>query len=254
MKNLYKKIAPVIAKIALTALVISIIVMLGAKYYLARQNVQEVKDVWAIYYASWVEMIATWLVIGSAVVYVIFDICNLWQNHIRKGIVSLKRSPSTIPLVMMAITFLYFSLNLTDVSDATAKIQGKAMGLSQFCIMLFSLLSMVCMLNAFPRRKKPNVPMIVLMFVMFGVIIYCDLHFTGAIMAALTRAENPLVVDINTQYIAKAYNMLNAHMVMTIVCAALVVLLPLYSKLLRMINTSVALEDNGEMGQIEIND
>ena len=48
--------------------------------------------------------------------------------------------------------------------------------------------------------------------------------------------------------------MLNAHMVMTIVSAALVALLPVYSKLLRMINTSVAIEDNGDMAQIEIQD
>lgn len=254
MMKLYKKIAPVVAKITLILFVVSILVLLGTAFYLARLEAQTEVDPWGVYYASWVRLISTNVCIVSLVLYIIFDIYNIWFNYIRKGIVSLKRRPSTIPLLMMVVTFLYFSLNLTDVSDTTAKIQSQGMGLSQFCIMLFSLLSMVCMLNAFPRRKKPNVPMIVLMFAMFALIIYCDYHYTSAIWTALYRPENPIKVDESTKYIPLAYNMLNIHMVLTIVCAALVALMPLYSKLLKLINTSVALEDNGQMAQIEIND
>lgn len=176
------------------------------------------------------------------------------KEAVRKFIVSLKRNPSMIPLVMLLVAFLVYSFNLTSMSDSTAKIQGAGMGLSQFCIMLFSLLSMVCMLNAFPRRKKPNIPMIVIMFVMFAIIIFCDLHYNNAIMAALTRAESPIVLNETTIYIAEAYNMLNTHVILIGVSAALVVLLPVYSKLLRKINTSVDVEDNGEMGEIEINE
>ena len=176
------------------------------------------------------------------------------KEAVRKFIVSLKRNPSMIPLVMLLVAFLVYSFNLTSMSDSTAKIQGTGMGLSQFCIMLFSLLSMVCMLNAFPRRKKPNIPMIVIMFVMFAIIIFCDLHYNNAIMAALTRAESPIVLNETTIYITEAYNMLNTHVILIGVSAALVVLLPVYSKLLRKINTSVDVEDNGEMGEIEINE
>ena len=172
----------------------------------------------------------------------------------RKTLVSLKRKPDMIPLLMLFIAFLFYSLNLTNMSDTTAKIQGAGMGLSQFCIMLFSLLSLVCMLNAFPRRQKPNVLMIVVMFVMFAVIIYCDIHYTNAIMAALTRAESPIVLNETTAYIADAYNMLNTHMIMMVVSAVLVVLLPVYSKLLRKINTSVEVEGNDSMAAIELND
>ena len=176
------------------------------------------------------------------------------KEAFRKFIVSLKRNPSVIPLAMLFLAFLYYSLNLTDMSDTTAKIQGMGMGLSQFCIMLFSLLSMVCMLNAFPRRKKANIPMVVIMFIMFAIIIYCDVHYTNAIMAALTRAESPIVLNETTAYIAEAYNMLNIHVVMIGISAVLVLLLPVYSKLLRKINTSVDVEDNGDMGEIELND
>ena len=176
------------------------------------------------------------------------------KEFFRKKIVSLKRNPSVIPLLVLLASFILYSFNLTDMSDTTAKIQGAGMGLSQFCIMLFSLLSMLCMLNSFPRRKKPNIAMIVIMFVMFAVIIYCDIHYTGAIVAAINRAESPIKLEKATEYIANAYNMLNTHMILVGVSAVLVILLPFYSKLLRKINTSVAVEDNGAMGNIEIND
>ncbi|MBR4972408.1 MAG: hypothetical protein IKY59_05500, partial [Oscillospiraceae bacterium] len=84
--------------------------------------------------------------------------------------------------------------------------------------------------------------------------IYCDMHYSNMIIAAITRAENPIAITEDTKYIAKAYNMLSTHMVMTIVSAALILLLPVYSKLLRKINTSVTIEDNGEMAQIDIQD
>ena len=57
-----------------------------------------------------------------------------------------------------------------------------------------------------------------------------------------------------TAYIADAYNMLNSHVVMMGISAALVVLLPVYSKLLRKINTSVEVEGNDSMAAIELND
>lgn len=176
------------------------------------------------------------------------------KEFFRKKIVYLKRNPSIIPLLVLFASFLLYSLNLTDMSDTTAKIQGAGMGLAQFCIMLFSLLSLLCMLNSFPRRKKPNIPMLVLMFCMFAIIIYCDIHYRTGVMAALTRAESPIKLEKATEYIAKAYNMLNTHMILIGTSAALVVLLPVYSKLLKKINTSVAVEDNGAMAQIEIND
>ncbi len=176
------------------------------------------------------------------------------KEFIRKQLVVLKRNPQMIPLAMLVIAFLVYSFNLTDMSNTTAKIQGQGMGLCQFCIMLFSLLSMLCMLNAFPRRKKANIPMVVIMFVMFAIIIYCDVHYSNAIMAALTRAESPIKLDVNTQYIADAYNMLSTYIILIGVTTGLVVLLPVYSKLLKKINTSVDVEDNGAMGEIEITD
>ena len=61
-------------------------------------------------------------------------------------------------------------------------------------------------------------------------------------------------LDTTTQYIEDAYNMLGTFMIMICITAGLVVTLPFYSKLLRKINTSVEVEDNGSMGQIEISE
>ena len=176
-----------------------------------------------------------------------------FKEFIRKTIVSLKRNPGIIPLLMLAVAFLFYSLNLTDVSDTTAKIQGKGMGLCQFSIMLFSLLSMLCTLNAFPIRKKPNWFMVGMVILMAGIIIFCDGHYVSAIIAASRRPDNPIQV-VEGSYIHNAYLMLKSHRTMMIVSAALVILEPVYSMLLKKINTTVEIEDNSSMGAIEIND
>ncbi len=176
------------------------------------------------------------------------------KEFFRKLMVSLKRNPQIIPMLVLVAAFLLYSLNLTNVSNTTAKIQGPNMGLCQFAMMLLTLLSMVCMLNAFPRRKKANVPMIVLMYVMFAGLIGASVVYTNAIDYAWYRPENPIVLDEKTMYTASAYMMLFYYRILICVTAALVALLPIYSKLLRKIKTSVAVEDNGEMAKIEITD
>ena len=174
------------------------------------------------------------------------------KESFRKLLVSLKRRPSMIPLLVFALAFLVYSLNLMNISDTTAKIQGKGMGLCGFATMLFSLLSLLCFLNAFPHRKKVNVPMLVLAFLMVGVILFADTYYLNAIGNALTRAENPIQIGKTTLYIAKANNMLVNHRIILIAGVALTALLPVYSKLLRKINTSVSVEDNGKLDAIDI--
>ena len=173
-------------------------------------------------------------------------------EFLRRFFVALKRQPSIIALVFLVIAFFQYSLNLTHISDTTAKIQGTGMGLCGFATMLFSMLSLVCFLNAYPKRKKPVIPMVILMFVMFGIIIFCDYHYSGLITTALTRAENPIKLDASTIYIAQAYNVLQNHMVLEGIGVLLVLLMPVYTKLLRKINTSITVEDNGKMDVIDI--
>ncbi len=176
------------------------------------------------------------------------------KERIRKTIVTLKHKPHLIPLVMLVITFLYYSLNLTVISDTTAKIQGPNMGLCGFVIMLFSMLSLVCCGNSFPHRKPVNKPMLALMFVMFAVILAADTLYMNAIVAAVNRPESPVVVTADTMYIATACNVvLPTHRILLIISIVLIVLLPVYSKLIRKINTSIEVEEGArDIGAIDI--
>ena len=176
------------------------------------------------------------------------------KEFIRKTIVSLKRKPQTIPLLVLAAAFLVYSLNLTHISDTTAKIQLAGMGLSGFCTMLFSLLSFVCFINAYPHRKKTNLPMLALMFLMLGILIFCDTYYAGRITQAITRADHPIVVDANTIYISKAYDMLMVHRVIVAAGALLTLMVPVLRKLLRRIDTSLPAEESVEMEAITLSE
>jgi len=174
------------------------------------------------------------------------------KEFFRKKMVGLKRKPQTIALVVLAVAFFYYSLNLTQISNTTAKVQGAGMGLAGFVTMLFSMLSLVCFLNAFPHRKKTNIPMLVLMFLMVGIIIYCDIYYGGRITNAITRADNPIDPTGVNSYITTAQNMLKVHMVILIIGAALTALLPVYTPLLRKINTSIEVAGNEEMAALDL--
>lgn len=152
-------------------------------------------------------------------------------------------------MVVLVAAFLVYSLNLTYISHTTARIQGPGMGLYGFITMLLSMLSFVCFTNSYPRRKKPNYAMIALMFVMFVIIVFCDIKYKGLITNALTRAENPIAEE---DYITKAAKTLNAHIIILVIGAALVALRPVYAKMLRSIKTSIEIEDNSGMGTIDI--
>ena len=170
----------------------------------------------------------------------------------RKFLVALKRRPQMIPLVVLGIGFLFYSLNLMYISDTTARIQGPGMGLAGFATMLFSMLSFVCFLNAFPYRKKPNIPMVVLMFAMLAIVIFADVYYINAIWTAISRPDNPINVTAETSYIAFAEYYLRIHIGILAAGAALTALLPVYSKWLRKIKTSIDVVDNGSMEAIDI--
>lgn len=176
------------------------------------------------------------------------------KNFFRKIMVGLKRRPQLVCIIALCLTFIYYSLNLTDISDTTAKIQGKGMGLFGFCTMLFSILSIVSCLNAFPTRKKANIPMLVLTYVMLGIVIFADIKYRGIIIEAATREENPIVITESTIYIYNAAKMLYNHVIFLGVSIALIATKPLYAKLFRKVNTSVNVEDFGKMEAIDISE
>ena len=176
------------------------------------------------------------------------------KEMIRKFLVSLKKNPQVIPLLAHTVAFGIYSLNLTAVSNTTAKIYGPHMGLCSFVTMLFSILAYVCMFSAYPKRKKPNWIMIAMILVMYVIIIFCDNFYSDRIWAAVKRPENPIEITEATMYINDAFNLMSTHIISVIVSAVLVVAEPIYAKLLKKINTSIEIEDNGDLGAIELSD
>ena len=175
------------------------------------------------------------------------------KEFFRKTMVSLKRNPQNIALVGLAFAFIYYSFNLTKISDTTAKIQGPNMGLCGFITMLFSILSFVCFLNAFPKRQKPRISMLVIMYLMFAAIVFCDIVYRGRIAAAMAREDFAGVLE-TADYIPKAMHVVTVHAVLVCAVALLVALLPVYGRALKKIKTSIDLEYSGNLENIEIDD
>ena len=177
---------------------------------------------------------------------------NRVHEFFRKRLVALKRKPHLIALCVLVVAFIYYSFNLSQISNTTALINGPNMGLAGFATMLFSVLSLVCFMNAFPHRKKTNIPMLTLTFVMLGILIFADFYYGGRITAALTRAESPISPTGKNVFVAVAQRVVRIHMVFLIVGAALTALLPLYAPLIRKINTNIDVAENAGMSAIEL--
>lgn len=176
------------------------------------------------------------------------------KERVRKILVALKKNPQFVPLLALCASFLEYSLNLTEISNTTAKIQGLNMGLAAFVTMLFMMLSFVCMLNAFPKRQKPKTPMIILMMVLYGAVIWADIHYMTKISWALYREENPIPLTESTMYIYDAYNTVLIHVILVGVTIVCVLLEPVFAKLFKKINTSIDVEGSGDIQNIDISD
>ena len=171
------------------------------------------------------------------------------REMIRKFFVALKRKPQNIPLAAILVAFVWYSFNLTLISFTTTRLQGNNMGLTAFAIMLFSTLMILCCMNAFPYQKKVHKPMLVLLFVMLAIVLYCDFHYLNCIALKMDAGG---IEEVALPKVLEARRIMNVHVIMLAVSAVLVVTLPLYRKLIRKINTSVEVAENAEMEAIDI--
>ena len=179
------------------------------------------------------------------------------KEWFRKKIVGLKRKPQTIALIVLAITTIFFMLSLFVLSKSIYEVNAEdpntTIGLCIFVTTLLSLLVLVSFLNSFPKRKKPNIFFIVLVFLMIGAMLACDIVYYvqmqglnqrlldkgAAAMAAATQVGQPYIL---------------AHIVLLGVSAIVFALLPAYKILINKINTTVELESAPENmhGDIDI--
>ncbi len=167
----------------------------------------------------------------------------------RKFIVSLKKRPHNIPLCMMVIAFIVYSFNLTKISNTTAVVNQTYMGLCEFVIMLFSVLAFVCFLNAYPKRQKPIVPMVILLYVLEIIILIADVVYISKINAGLQTIQ----INASRQFIPQAKSMLTVHIVLVVISVILITLIPVIGKALNKIDTSVTLAGNDDVA-IELTD
>ena len=176
------------------------------------------------------------------------------KESVRKFLVMLKRNPQYIPLVMLLAAFIVLSFNLTNISNTTATMNKSGMGLCAFISMLFSILSMVCMLNAFPKRSKPNWPIIIVMLVLFAVMIAVDVIYCIKIYNGVYVDADAIKITSKNYFIVDAQTAVIVHIIFLALTTVCVLLEPWFAKLLKKINTSVEVDDNGEIGVIDISE
>lgn len=176
------------------------------------------------------------------------------KEFLRKTMVTLKRRPHLIALIMSMVSFVVYSFKLTDVSNTTAYLGQDFMGLCQFAVMLFSALSLVCLLGAFPRRQRPKVLMIVLYFAMCAVIIFCDVVYYTRIQDQIGGVNPPVTLkpDGSQDYVLRAESLMITHIVLVGISVLLTATVKLYGKLFQLVNTNVELEYTEATEKIEI--
>ncbi|MCH5201471.1 MAG: hypothetical protein J1F60_10985 [Oscillospiraceae bacterium] len=174
------------------------------------------------------------------------------KEFFRKRMVSLKRSPQNIPLLALVAAFFIYSLNLSSIANTTARINGPNMGQCEFVAMLFSILAFVVFLRTFPRRQKVKKVMLGVLLAMLALLIFVDSVYMMRIIEATTRAENTIIIDEASNYIRVAYTIVSLHVIFIAATAVLLIFLPLYSKLIRKINTSIEIEGNENIAAINV--
>lgn len=185
-----------------------------------------------------------------------------FKEFVRKFFVSLKRNPQNIAMVMMLVTYLFYSLNLTNIANTTFYINKPNMGQCEFISMLVGILSFVTFLRSFPRREKPKFVMIILTILMQAVTVVCDIIYASRISDWLNDKVNPPQIrdtvtgELNDagRAVFTTQPIVTVHIILLIVTIGLIVLLPVYSKLLKKVNTSINVAGNENMGTIDVDE
>ena len=172
------------------------------------------------------------------------------REWFRKQLVNLKRNPQNIPLVMMAISTMYYALNMTSFSNTTTQCNLSLMGLINFVVTLASFLSLITFVQSFPKRQKPKYLMIGLTLFMLVLIIVMQIFYVQKIDFALYGQAVPLKDP--KPFIFEAKTSAIVHSVLSGITIILVVLIPTFKKLLAKIDTSIKLEITEVEGNIDI--
>lgn len=167
------------------------------------------------------------------------------KEWFRKQTVKLKRNTKIIPQVyLVIIMFLWLVWLFTFSQTVSESKSAEWIGLLVFVITLFSILAVALFGSAFPKRKKTNIVMLVLLFVFLAIIITCSILYyfqAGSYIDAqgYTDAEKAA-----KPYLYKSLTLSIVTAVLYGVGIVLLATLPLYTKLIKKINTRKVLESS----------
>lgn len=154
----------------------------------------------------------------------------------RKKLVMLKIKTHFIPLILLAISTIYFYCCLGTLSQAVLVIPSvKFAAFVMFVNSLLTLIALVMFLNAFPKRKKPNLIAVVAVFVLMGLIIGMDIIYYVQINGFIADAYDAYMERYPEFY--DAFTCIIVHIVLVGIALVAFATMPLYKKLLNKINT-----------------
>jgi len=193
------------------------------------------------------------------------------KEWLRKKIVILKRKPQRIAFLFFVITSVIYLIGLNTFSPGPVKdFSGQPwLGLSVFVNTLFSILILVLMLNAFPKRGKfykklnkklsVNIVMLVLVFVFAAAMIFFDVLYYKQLLGCIAGNESKFFSTMEQaekyktywssnfsgaldssnykSYLAGSFTLDIVHIVFLGISVLLLATLPLYKKLIMKINT-----------------
>ena len=89
--------------------------------------------------------------------------------------------------------------------------------------------------------------MVIISLLFCGIIIGADVVYLNCILTTT------IPITPETDFIIDAYDIVSTHIVLVAITAVMIILEPVFAKLLKKINTSVELEDTN-VGNIELAD
>lgn len=163
------------------------------------------------------------------------------KEKCRKFIVSLKRKPQMIALVVILVSSLLYLCCLGTFSQALDKNNVSVGGICVFVNTLVSILILPTFLNAFPKRKKPRIAFIVVVFVLLALLIGLDVLLymntqSYVVKFGINLRRTPIVKQLYTDVIV--------HIVFVGISILAFAFLPLYKKGINKINTRKNLAEN----------
>ncbi len=160
---------------------------------------------------------------------------------LRKWIVSLKRRPQNIPLVLLVVCCCIYTFNLTAHSNAVMYVSARIIALYLFIVTLATMLTIFSFVNAYAGKKR-RLLMQAVVYALIAVQFILEISYYNIMMVELYYRDNPVPL---TADIANSVNGTVTHLVALGITTAVIILIPVYRKWLNKIDT--ATEDDEDV-------